>query len=215
MMKSQAIILVGAGAMGRETASWLLDANQKSSNCQYQIKGFLDDNPNQLAGYNKIAPLLGKIQDYQPKPNDLFVMTIATPQTREKVVTHLKSRGAQFISFIHPSVIIGQNVDIGEGAVICPNCILTCDITLEPFVVLNTCTTVGHDCYIGAFSTINSKTEITGHNQIGKRCFFGVGARVIPGRKIGDDAVIGAGSVVIRQVKSGTTVFGNPAKKLG
>jgi acetyltransferase-like isoleucine patch superfamily enzyme len=47
---------------------------------------------------------------------------------------------------------------------------------------------------------------------IGKRCFIGVGAIVMPGVHIGDEVVVGAGAVVIRDVASGHLVAGNPAR---
>lgn len=210
-MKSQDIVLVGAGAMGREIASWLLDANKKTGDRQYLVKGFLDDNP----GTSGAHPVIGGIQDYQPQPDELLLMTIADPSARQSVVEALRGKGGQFASFIHPSVIIGQQVETGEGCIICPNCVLGCDARIEAFTFINACSTIGHDCRIGAFTTINNDVNITGNNEVGERCFFGVGAKVIPGRKIGAGAVVGAGSVVVGEVKPGVTVFGNPAKDMG
>ena len=57
-----------------------------------------------------------------------------------------------------------------------------------------------------------SHCDITGHTQIGKKVFVGGGAGTLPKAKIEDDAYIGAGSVVLKKVKAGTKVFGNPAR---
>jgi tetrahydrodipicolinate N-succinyltransferase len=48
--------------------------------------------------------------------------------------------------------------------------------------------------------------------RIGRNDWVGGGAIILPGVSVGDDALIGAGSVVTRDVPAGATVFGNPAR---
>ena len=50
---------------------------------------------------------------------------------------------------------------------------------------------------------------------IGANVWIGSGAIILPGVTIGDDAIIGAGSVVTRDVPPGGTAFGNPARLRG
>ena len=49
--------------------------------------------------------------------------------------------------------------------------------------------------------------------EIGRNVWIGGGAIILPGITIGDDAIVGAGSVVTRDVPSGATVMGNPARQ--
>jgi maltose O-acetyltransferase len=50
--------------------------------------------------------------------------------------------------------------------------------------------------------------------RIGRNVWIGGGAILLPGVTVGDDAIIGAGSVVTRNVAAGATVVGNPARRL-
>ncbi len=50
--------------------------------------------------------------------------------------------------------------------------------------------------------------------RIGKRCWIGANAVILPGVQLGDDVKVGAGAVVTRSVPSGLTVVGNPARPL-
>jgi sugar O-acyltransferase (sialic acid O-acetyltransferase NeuD family) len=206
------LIIAGAGGMGREVFSWLNnDIDRKKG---FHIKGFIDDNLNALDDLDYPVGVIGTIADYKPSANDSLVLAILNPKIKRRIAETLVDRGASFYTLVHPSAILGFNVKLGMGDIICPNCILTNDIQVGDFVFINTSSTLGHDVTIGDYTSINGKVEITGNVEVGPCCFFGVGAKVIPGRKIGENATVGAGSVVIRNVPANTTVFGNPAKKI-
>lgn len=206
------LIIVGAGGMGREVFSWL--SHEIRGKKDLRIKGFLDDKSEALVGLSYPVKVVGSISDYQPSNNESLVVSILDPKIKKQIVESLAHKGANFYTLIHPSAIIGTNVSIGKGCVICPGCILTNDITIGDFVFINASSTIGHDSIIGEYTSVNGKVEITGNVEVGVECLFGVGAKVIPKRRIGNGATIGAGSVVIRNVPSGVTVFGNPAKSI-
>lgn len=207
------LIIVGAGGLGREIYSWLMDDFKNSADVS--VKGFLDDDPEALGDRSYPIPILGKIENYHPAANEKLVVAVGDPTTRYHVVEILRNRGALFYTFIHSTVLLGTNVLIGSGSVVCPYCIFTNDITIGEFVFVNVTSNIGHDTQIGNYTTINSKVEITGGNRVGEECFFGVGSKVIPGREIGSRAKIGAGSVVVQNVSAGMSLFGNPAKPIG
>lgn len=204
------VIIVGAGGFGREVLTWILDS--KGTFPSLDVIGFIDDETYALKGYTYDLPIITSIQDYQPEPEVSLVMGIGSPKIKETVAELLEARGAKFFSFIHRTSIVGSNVFLGKGCVLCPNSILTCDVTLGDFVTINCFSGAGHDASIGSFSTLSAHVDITGFAKVGKGVFFGSRATVLPKVQIEDNAVIGAGSVVIKNVKKGTTVFGNPAK---
>lgn len=204
------ILIVGAGGFGREVYYWILDSQEKYP--EWEISGFIDDNKNALEGYKYEVPVVSSIKNFSPEHNEFLVLGIGIPRVKKNVVRTLQNRGGKFVSFIHHSAILGQNVSVGEGSVLCPNTILTCDVTLGSFVTVNCAATAGHDTSIGSFSTLSGHVDITGFAKIGEAVFLGSHASVLPGIKVEDYATIGAGSVVVNKVKKGNTVFGNPAK---
>jgi len=65
----------------------------------------------------------------------------------------------------------------------------------------------------GEFTSLMANVDVAGNVHIGSRCFLGSNATIVPGRRLGDDVTVGAGSVVVHHIKDGTKVFGNPAKR--
>lgn len=205
------IIIVGAGGFGRELLQWIKDINKVDN--KWKIKGFIDDNVKAFEHFACDYKIIGKISDWQPGKDEVYACAIANPAGKERVVNLLKSRGALFVSIIHPTVTIGEFNNIGEGFVAYPHSIITVNTKIGDFVTLLN-SGIGHDAVIGDFSTISSYCDITGGVKIGRRVFLGSHVTIVPGRKIGDDAYLGAGSVVVTHVKEATKMMGNPAKKI-
>ena len=206
------LLIIGAGGFGREVYDW---ACQCQSFCrEWVVKGFLDDDPGALKGYNMAAGAIASVDDYQPLGNDVFVCAIGKPENKKKCCEKILEKGGAFTNIIHSSVILGRNVRLGEGVILCPGVTLTCDIQIGSHVALNLKASLGHDAIIGDYCQISSFCDITGKVKLGNEVFMGSHASILPGTAIGHNALIGAGSVVVKDVKPRTTVFGVPAQPL-
>lgn len=203
------LYIVGAGGFGREVYGWLCAMGESDD---WQFCGFLDDNSEALTGLDYDKGVVAPIHDFEVNAAQLFVCGIGDVSTKIKLCKPLLEKGAQFLTVVHPTALVGKNVRLGKGVVLCPGVILTCDIEVGDLVMINCRSSVGHDVTIGDWSTISAHCDLTGHTQLGRGVFMGSGARIIPGKSVGDDAVVGAGSVVIRSVAKGQKVFGNPAR---
>lgn len=205
------LIIIGASGFGREVLQWVKDINKVKKT--WNIRGFIDDNLNALDNFECDYKVVGTIKDWMPRDNERFVMAIANPKIKERISGSMKAKGAIFASIIHPTAFISEFAKVGEGVVMYPNSGINVNTTIGDFVTLLS-SGIGHDAVIGDYCTISSYCDITGGVIIGKRVFLGSHATIVPQRKIGDDAYIAAGSVVMTNIKAGTHVFGNPAKKM-
>ena len=206
------LLIVGAGGYGREVLQWCKDINQ--DNPTWTIKGFLDDNADALSGYDCDFQVVGKISNWQPSKNEVFVLAIADPNIKEKIVTSLELRNAEFVSVIHPTASIGNFNKIGKGIVMYPDSRIVVNIAIGDFVTILNNASIGHDAVVGDYSTICGGCSINGHVTLGNKVFFGTHVSVIPGKTIGDGAYVGAGSVVMTDIKENTRVFGIPARRI-
>lgn len=212
MTDMKRLLIVGAGGFGREVLSWCLQTNELGK--EWEIGGFLDSNPDALGQHARAFGIIGDPSTYAPANNDLFAIAIGDPKTKLSVCNSLKKRGATFITVIHPTAVIGRDCRIGEGCVFCPGAVLTTNVTLGRFVILNVHATVGHDSVIGEGSTLSAHNDVTGNVVLGEGVFFGTHACVVPGTVVGDYAIVGAGSVVLKEVPAHSTVAGVPARQI-
>lgn len=198
------LIIVCAGGFGREVYY------MAKSIGKWNIKGFIDDNLHALDGVNIALPIIGTIKDWVPSDNEVFALGVSNPKTKEVIVGIMKAKGAKFETLISPHSRVIETSTIGEGSIISGS-IGDC-VKIGNFVnVMGSM--IGQDSEIGDFSTTTGYTNIASA-KLGKRVFVGSHAVVLNGKKVGDDAFICAGSICFSNVKAGTKVFGNPAKKM-
>ncbi|MDR1276776.1 MAG: NeuD/PglB/VioB family sugar acetyltransferase [Candidatus Accumulibacter sp.] len=207
------IYILGAGGFGREVLNLMLDIHATQGQ-RWNIKGFLDDTEDPLRGKACDYSVVGTIDDYIPKKNEALVMAIANPAAKERISTTLKARGAVFESVVHPYAYLGRHNTLGEGAVVYGGFGMTVNVSVGNFPSFLTCG-LGHDVTVGDYCTISSYCNIMGRVSIGHRVFIGGNVAIAPGVVIEDDAYVGAGSVVLKRVKAGEKVFGNPAREIG
>jgi sugar O-acyltransferase (sialic acid O-acetyltransferase NeuD family) len=203
--------IVGAGGFGRELHSWAL--RHPAHGRDWRFAGFLDDNPDALKEYGRFAPVTG-LRGHLPGPDCVYLCGLGLPAVKARLTEPLLQAGAEFISLIHESVILGERIRLGRGVILCPGAVLTCDITLGDFVTINLSTTIGHDVTVGDWTTVSSQCDLTGHVKVAEGVFIGSKASVINSRTIGSGSLVGAGAIVVRDVPSGATVAGNPAATL-
>lgn len=109
----------------------------------------------------------------------------------------------------------GYNISLGRGVFLNFNCVIL-DVVE---VVIGDGTQIGPGVQILTADHPRDPVErATGLEwgkpiRIGRNVWIGAGALIMPGVTIGDDAIVGAGSVVTRNVPLGVTVVGNPARR--
>lgn len=204
------IIIIGAGGYGREIYCLIKRINAVIPT--WNVKGFLDDNIHALDGKNCDRQIIGKICEWEPAEDEFFAMGIASPCIKEKVSTLLKAKGAKFPVLISPTAIVHNDFAFGEGCIISGHSIVGDNAHVGNFVHISS-SMIGQDAVIGDYSTTTGYANVT-TAKLGRRVFVGSHAVILNDMKIGDDAFICAGSIVVRNVKAGMKVFGNPARKL-
>ncbi len=203
------LVIVGAGGFGREMYGAALESF--GYGVDFDVKGFLDAKPDALAGFAGYPAIVGSPDSYEPDADDVFVTALGSIASRRRCVEALAKKGAKFIAIVHKTATIGPNVTIGEGSFIAPHVSITADVAVGRHVSVFHSSSVGHDSRLGDFSHIYAQCSIGGSVMVSEGVSVYPGSVVVPRRRLGANAVVGAGSVVFLDVDPGVTVLGNPA----
>lgn len=208
------IAIFGVGGFGREVLALIHHINNEE--LTYKVVGFFDDGHERgeiVNGY----PVLGKTAELNSWEKELAVaISIGNPVVKKKIVEKITNPLVSFPTLIHPDVDIGlpEYVIIGKGCIICAGNMITTNVVIGDFVILNLGCTVGHDTIIKDYSAFMPSCNISGEVMIGEGVYCGTGVKIINQTSIGDYTTIGAGAVITKPIPSYCTAVGVPAKPI-
>ncbi len=195
------LIIIGASGHGKVVAD--------VAKSRYDDIVFLDNDPSisSCAGY----PVLGPDTMVKELDGDVFV-AVGNAETRKRLMC--RDAGRNFPVLIHPSAIIAEGVEIGEGSVVMAGVVINPGAKIGRGCIINTASSIDHDCIVGDFSHVSVGTHLSGTVEVGSSVWIGAGATISNNLTICSNTVIGAGAVVVKNIDDVGTYVGVPAKKM-
>lgn len=205
------ICIIGTGGFAREVLTYVIDV--------FDLYGIIYTNKICFLEKDELCSE-EKIMGFEVIPESSFdpqqhvvIIGVGDPLVRKKIVEKYPSN-TEYASLIHPTAIVTNWVKLGEGAVICPGVVLTCNINIGKHTHLNLNTTIGHDCNIGDYFTTAPAVNISGNCEIGDCVYFGTNSAIKQGITVANNVTIGMGAVVTKNIVEPGIYIGNPLKKL-
>ena len=209
------IIIIGSGGHAKVVADIIL-TREKELNEDLKIIGFLDDNFKNLK-YDNIfnIPIIGNlnnIDNFNKNEDYFFIIAIGSNEVRKKISK--KYQKLNYYTAIHPRSIISREVTIGSGTVVMANAVINPNSTIGKHCILNTSSVIEHDNELGDYVHISPNATLCGGVNIKDNSWIGAGSVVRQQIYIGKDVVVGANSVVVKDIENSCIVVGDPAKKI-
>lgn len=208
------VAIFGASGCGRGVMP--LARQQWSASGEHHQLVFVDDNPpaDECNGHKVLtyAEWLA-----QPASSRHINIAIANSAVRQKLVERCLADSVQFFEVRAANVVQLDDVQLGEGAILCPFVTLNSNIRIGRHFHANLYSYIEHDCVIGDYVTFAPGVKCNGNVVVEDHAYIGTGAIIKQGQPgqplvIGRGAVVGMGAVVTKSVPPGATVVGNPAR---
>lgn len=205
------VVIFGAGGHGRVVLDILAQAQT------YKPIGFLDNNMQLRTRRVDGLPVLGDLDSAA----ELFagglrkaIIAIGDNGIRRDIARTIERIGFEIVNAVHPSARLATNVTLGKGIVIAAGSLVCAHVQIGDYAILNTGCIVDHESMIGMATHICPGVRLAGHVVAESSAFVGIGATVIQNVRIGFEAIVGAGAVVVEDVAPMTTVVGVPARAI-
>lgn len=207
------IIIIGSGGHAKVIIDILIKQNK------YKIIGLLDDFKNigvQVMGHTVLGGTKDLPQLIGNQGITGAIIAIGDNFSRAQTAKNIQKDCPEItlINAIHPSATIAKHAIIEEGAVIMAG------VTIGPFCkigkhcILNTQSSLDHDSVMGDFSSLAPRAVTGGNCKIGAYSAICIGATLLNNINIGDHTIVGAASLVLKDIESYTIAYGAPAKSI-
>ncbi|MED0992690.1 acetyltransferase [Bacillus nitratireducens] len=201
------LLIIGASGHGKVVADIALKMNK------WQAIAFLDDDASVKSSMG--IEVIGKSTDVFKYTDDCdFFVGIGNNFIREKVQSKIESEGANLSTLIHPSSIIGEQVELASGTVVMAGAVINCCTKIGKGCIINTGSTIDHDNLIGDYVHISPGAHLAGTVKVGQRTWLGIGSVVSNNINITSRCNIGAGAVVIGDITEAGTYVGIPVRRV-
>lgn len=204
------VLIVGAGGHAQVVADILLRM-QEEDGALVPI-GYVDDDPAVYGQQLLDLPVLGGVARMSEVRHERVIVAIGSNGTRQRMLERLKGQGERFGIARHPSAVVAPDVRIGPGTMICAGAIVNPGSFIGANVILNTGCTVDHHNRIGDHAHIGPGVHLGGDVEIEEGALIGIGATVMPQRRVGAWSVVSAGALVHSNVGDRVVAAGVPAR---
>ena len=199
------LIIVGAGGHGKVVADLALSLNK------YKEIYFLDDCVKSDYLGIKVA---GKVCDVDRYVHNCeYIVAIGDNLVRKNITEFLCSKGVKIATLIHKNAVVSKSANIGVGTVVMAGAIINASAKIGNSVIINTGAIVEHDCYVGDFSHVSVGACLLGTVKSGVNVFLGAKSTIKNNLTVCDNVVLGAGTVVVKDICEDGVYIGIPAYK--
>lgn len=198
------LAVVGASGHGKVVAD-IAELNGWSVSFYDDAKVFEETFPWDVIGATK--DLIHATDQYEG-----VIVAIGNNEVRTRISKELSASGGILVTLVHPKSAVSRYASLAEGTVVMANAVVNSDAKVGRYCIINTGATVDHDCVLGDGVHLSPGCNVAGGVSIGDGSWLGIGSSVKECLNLGAHVVVGAGSVVLKEVASRSTVYGVPAK---
>ncbi len=201
------LIIIGASGHGKVIADIAIKMNK------WQSIAFLDDDESIKTSMG--LKVIGKMADaFTYKDEADFFVAIGKNATREKVQGKLMDQGMTVVKLIHPSAVIGTDVEIGMGTVVMAGVVINSSSRIGEGCIINTSSSLDHDNIIEDYVHISPGASLAGTVKVGRGSWIGIGSVISNNVNICSGCKVGAGAVVVKDITEPGTYVGVPVRRV-
>lgn len=215
------LLIFGTSGISKEVKTIVDEINSQSYGKVFDLLGFVSEKSEEIGCDIYGCKVVCCDNNFEQYINDFpqlgVVVPLGTPAIKKQIIKKIdKIPNLVFPNIISPSAKIMDNttVEMGVGNIICSGCILTTEISIGNFNLININSTVGHNVIIGNYGVINPLSSISGNVTIEDEVLLGAGCAVKQGVQVKKKSIVGLGAIVVKDVEEEAVMICKAAERI-
>ncbi|MEK5079736.1 NeuD/PglB/VioB family sugar acetyltransferase [Solibacillus sp. FSL W7-1436] len=209
-MNNNDIYIIGAGTYG--------EVMYELAVCmKLNVIGFFDEDVAKHGKYLMGREILGSFSslDSSTIKNKSFIVAVGNNKSRLSIMESIMENNGNIPTLIHPSANISPSTEIGKGVYIHANVTVWTKASIGDYSILSPNVVIAHHTKVGKACLISTLSSIGASIELGNNVFVGMGSTIMTGiSNIGDNTIIGAGAVLVKNAEQDSVYAGVPARKI-
>ena len=212
------VIVIGVGGYASNLVDLMRDENQAAGRDLWRPVGFLDDEPSRRGSDYYKLPILGPLDSAIRFSDCCFINAIGSAKSAPLKPALMEKTGIpldHFVTLKHPTAYVSPSAVVAVGTAIAQHCVVMSEAVVGLHVKMLPLATISYGADIGDYSTVAGGAVVAAEVRIGKCGYIGANSAIRERIRIGDNVIVGMGAMVTRDIASGATVVGSPARVIG
>jgi len=205
------IVVIGGGGHAKVVISVL-------KKLAWEIVGYSDDlDKGVILGVSYLGPdrVLPRVCTSQRPCSAIIALgKIDASAARDRLQAAISALGFELPVIVSPDAVVNEDVKLGAGTVVFDGVVVNSGTVAGSLCILNTNSTIEHDCRLGDNVHIAPGATVSGDVSIGSECMIGAGSTIVQGVTVSPGCLIGAGSLVVADIDTPGVYVGSPARRI-
>lgn len=205
-MEAKPLLILGTSYLAYELADYLSDMPE------WRLDGFVENLDLDRCQETMLGKRIYWVEEIAGMAATHHVVCGISTTQRVTYIEQVEAMGMRFATLIHPAARVSRTTEIGAGSIISPGVHIASHARIGCNVFVNRGVLIGHHTVIDDLVTIQPGANIAGVCRIGRGAYIAMAAVVLDRKRVGAHAVVGAGSVITRDVPDNVQVVGMPGR---
>lgn len=208
------LVIFGTSGISKEIKTIIDEINSKQYNNVFDCLGFVSENDEEVGETIGSSKVVCADSDFEKFIREFKQLGVVIPIGTSVIKKKIWEKICKYDNLVYPNIISPSaklmdkySIEMGIGNIICSGCVLTTEIQIGNFNLINLNSTVGHNAILGNYGVINPLASISGNVVIEDEVLLGAGCSIKQGITVGKRSIVGLGAIITKDVISGKTMI--------
>lgn len=201
------LVIFGTSGISKEVGTIIDEINGMHYNNVFDFLGYVSENDEEVGKIISNGKVVCTDSNFDKYVERFKQLGVVIPIGTSKIKKQIWERIRKYDNLVYPNIIspsaklMDRNtIKMGIGNIICSGCILTTEIQIGDFNLINLNSTVGHNAVLGNYGVINPLSSISGNVVVEDEVLLGAGCAIKQGITVGEKSIVGLGAIVTKDV---------------